>query len=484
MDTLHNSFTIARSAILTHQRRLGIISNNIANINTPGYHRQRAALATGPEVAPTMSETRQFSLGTGVRITDVIRSYNHMQETMLRQQTGDAEGHKTRADALGQLEALLNETGDAALGARLDAFWSAWYDLANQADNMGFRNVVAQRAHELASHIQSLDSRIGNYAEQILNGIPGDFSGRLPADVDRFNELTSELQNMNSRINYSLQAFQPNGLMDKRDAALRELCSMADVTVDVDGAISLDGNLLVAADGGSRAELTVSAAGPPPEFELDGAPVSISSGTLGGWSVVLDIAAGMRDRLDLLTVSLMDAVNTIHNSDLNPAGDSYDLDGERSVLDFFTGTGAGDFAINPAIYDPADPLAMDVRLIAAAASRHAAGPPPVPNQGDGARALEIAELANEAMAALNGQTFNSFHNIGLSMLGGTVASENALAENGNDIVEALKDAIQAETGVNLDEELMEMVSAQRAFQAAARLMNTVDEMITTVLQLR
>jgi len=262
-----------------------------------------------------------------------------------------------------------------------------------------------------------------------------------------------------------------------------ELAGLADIQVGADYSVTLDGETVVSGNGSIRAALEVTSGGPPATFELDGTAVGITSGSIGAWSDVLDIAAGMRDRLDTLASDLMDAVNDIHNSDRNLAGDTYDLLGERCNWDFFSGTGASDVAVNLLIYDPASPLDMDARLVAAAASRYEDGPPPVPNPGDGAIALQIADLAGQTRAALGDQTFGDYHTTGLAMLGGLIQSERYLAEDGQAIADALENSLQAEIGVNMDEELMTMLQAQRAYESAAQVLTTIDEMIQTILQL-
>jgi flagellar hook-associated protein 1 len=481
-DPIHNGWTIARSALLTHQHRLNVTANNIANIDTPGYTRRDALLSTAPETPSSIYEVRDYSKGVGVRIADVVRAQSGMTANLLRQQGADTAGHETRAQALAQLEALLGDDGEYGLTGALDAFWGSWYDLSNQADSVATRNVVIQHGLDLTSQINRLDDRITSFEQQVIVGVPGAYSGQLPLAVDEFNRLTEELQGLNTRISYSLGSFEPSGLMDERDLLLQELSALAPVTVGSDYTVALDGQTIVSGNGDTRNTLDITDAGPPSTFEVGGAAVNLNSGRIAAWSDVFDISTGMRDRLDLLTVDLMNALNDIHNSDRNVDGDSYDLDGERCDWDFFVGANASDIAINPLIYDPSNPLGSDPHRIAAAATRHDAGPPPSANAGDGARALQIADLATESRAALNGATFSGYHTDGLSILGGMVQSEQALADDGAAIMETLKDALQAETGVNLDEELMDMMQAQRAFQAAARLMQTIDEMMITIIQ--
>ena len=482
-DLFNTGWTIARSAILTQQQRLTVIANNIANVNTAGYSRRDVLLGTVQETPTSLQEVRDYSIGVGVRVADVVRAQNTVIQNMLRQQTGDAEGHQQRADSLSQLESLLTADGADSLDTKLDDFWNAWSDLSNQADNLALRTVVVQNGATLATSFNSLQGRLADFTGQVIAGVPGAFTGELPSDVDSFNTLTSQLQNLNARISYSLSSFDPSGLKDQRESLLTELGKLADIEVGSDYTVTLGGQTVVSGDGALRSELAVTSGGPPPTFELGGVAVGITSGSIGALSDVLDIAAGMGDRLDLLATELMTAVNSLHNSDKNVSGDTYDGNGERCDWDFFTGTGAGDIAVNPLIYDPAHPLEMDASLVAAASTRAEAGPPPVANASDGSIALQIADLTQETFAALGGQTMGEYFTTGLVLLGNLIQSEESLAESGDAVVNSLKDALQSEVGVNTEEELMNMNEAQRAFQAASRLMSTLDELMQTLLQM-
>jgi flagellar hook-associated protein 1 len=482
-DPIHNGWTIARSALLTHQHRMTVTANNIANVNTPGYARREVQLATVQETPSSLQEVRDYSKGVGVRVASVVRAQSPVVQALLRQQYADTQGHQTRANGLSGLENLLGAEGENGLDSRLGAFWNSWHDVANEADTVALRNVVVQRGYDLAQTFNSLHDRVVQFEAQVIGGVPGDFQGQLPADVEKFNQLSAELQDLNARISYSLSSFDPQGLMDRRETVLQEMGGLAKISVGSDYTVTLDGQTVVSGNGATRNALSISAMGPPVGFELDGAAVDPGAGGLAAWADVLDVAAGMRDRLDVLAVEVMDAVNGLHNSDRNAAGDTYDLQGERCDWDFFVGTGAADMAVNPILYDPANPLSMDSSLVAAASSRYEDGPPPVANSGDGSIALQIAELADADRAALGGQSFGEYHTAGMVLLGGFIQSELDLAEDGAAVAGALEDALQSEIGVNMDEELMNMLQAQRAFESAGRLLRTMDELIQTIIQL-
>jgi flagellar hook-associated protein 1 len=478
MASLHDSLTIARSAILTHQERLAVISDNIANVNTPGYHRKRVMLATNPAVEPTMLETRKYDLGTGVTAAGVMRAYNGMAEALLREQAGFAGYHEAQTRGLGQLEALLNGAADgSSLATGLQQFWNAWQDVSVHPDTLAFRSVLIEHGAALADQFMTLDDRLVNFRSQIVAGAAAPYAGLVPAEVENINLMLNQLKDLNYRISYSLGHFQPNTLLDTRTELLRELSDKLDIVVDADFNVTLGGQTLVNANGSVMNELVVTdiaaATAPAIRYEVDGVEVEVAGGTLGGWTNVVDTADSLRDMLDTLARELMDAVNAIHNSDHPDAtSDAFDLNGDRSTLDFFTGTGAADMRVNTLIRDPDNPMNNNPYAIAAAS---------LPSPGNGAKALEIAALADARLSGLNDLTVSEFFGGAMSSLGSRVESATQLANDGAAVVGMLLDAIQAETGVNLDEELVELVSAQRAYQAAVRLFTMVDGMLDTVI---
>jgi flagellar hook-associated protein 1 len=485
MASLHDSLTIARSAILTHQERMAVISNNIANVNTPGYHKRVAVLGTNPASAPTIAETRRWELGAGVRIIDVVQQYNDLQENLLRTNIPNTSYNETMAGALGDIEALMAGLGDNSLADNLQAFWNAWHDVANNADIPAFRSVLLERAVALTNQISSMSSRLGEMRREICANTPPNTTGVVQDTVDQINSLASRIKELNTHISTQVTSYAPYDLQDTRTDLVRQLSELVEINVTSDFTITVDGQTLVSGDGATINTLAVSSSDTPVSFTLAGNPVTIDSGVLGAWvdvaSTIDDPGGSLLLRLDTLADTIFTQVNNLHTS-------GYDLNGNTGE-DFFTGTDtnldglidAGTFAVNDSLYDQSNPLASNPRLVAAAATRFSAGPPPVPNPEDGAIALQIAALASATPAALNSMHFHEFIPDAMASIGARLETAITLAEEGNAIKNTLMDAIQEETGVNLDEELMDMLSAQRAYQAAARLFNTIDGMLETII---
>lgn len=489
MASLHDSLTIARSAILTHQERMAVISHNIANVNTPGYHRQRAVLGTNPPINPTIAETRHWDTGTGVTIIDVIRQYDNMQESLLIGQNGDAAYNDTLANGLANLESLVAGIGDAGLTDSLQSFWNAWQDVANNADVVAFRNVLIEKSITLTNQINTIAQRMDNFRNQIASGTPPNTTGIIQDQVDEVNTLAEQISELNNKISYNISGFEPYSLQDRRTDLIRQLSELVDISVSSDFTITIDGQTLVNADGSVLNTLEVADTASPVSLTLDGSAVTVDSGSIGAWIDVastIDSATGsLSQRLDILADTLFNEVNALHST-------GYDLNGNNDPLNlFFTGSDnngdgyidADTLTVNSSIYDSSNPLNNHPELIQAAATRYSAGPPPVPNTEDGAIALQIAALASTTPAALNSMHFHEFIPDALATIGARIDTARTMADENEAIISALNDAIQQATGVNLDEELIDMLSAQRAYQAASKLFTIIDEMLLTTINL-
>ncbi len=490
MASMYDSITIARSAILAHQERMSVTSNNIANINTPGYHRQRAVLSANPPINPTMAETRHYPIGTGVRVADVVRTYDQFKESLLQEQVADASYHQTMASGLSDLQAMLNGVDSAGLATSLQKFWNAWQDVSTNPDSIAQRNVLIETSVQLTNAISGMADTLDSFRADICNGTAPNITGYIPSEIAQANTMISEIQTLNKQIARTINGYTPHDLMDRRDQLIKDLSEKINITVGSDFEITLDGQQLVSSDGLTAQSLMVSDATTPIQLSvIDAAStvtnINVTGGSIGAWVSIAtsidDPASSLKTRLDTLVDQLVTDVNTLHNS-------GYDLEGVQGG-DFFTaadvnGDGlldASSIAVDGAIHDVANPMNDNPRLIAAAATRYSAGPPEIPNTEDGRIALQIADLAASAPAALGAMRYEQYFAAGMVTLGTQISSEIEMADNGESVITMLTNSIQAESGVSLDEEMINMMEAQRAYQAASRLFNTLDGMLDLLI---
>lgn len=472
MASLNDSFIIARSGILTHQTRMAVISHNIANVQTPGYHRQRAILGTNPPEQPNIYTAPKHEIGTGVRILDIVRSFDETQERQYLNLNSSAATQSLLSDTLAGTEALVNSTVDGvSLTDYLSKFWAAWQDVATNPSNLTMRSVLLEDSATLTYALNSVSTNLDNYSAVLLNG-SGPYTGVIPTTVDDINSLATRIKDLNTRITLAeAQQSNANDLLDQRTSLIRDLSAKVGITLDADYTVRINGRILVAGDGSARYDLAIDT-GSPLQFTLAGNPVTISGGELDGYIQTVDIVATLRSNLDTFASELISQVNALHTA-------GYDLAGTRGV-EFFSGTGAGDVQVGTDLYDYSNPLLSHPELVAAASALDP-GPPPGPQVGDGSNALRIADLAIARPGNLGNRTFAGYFTDVTASLGARQASAANLAEDNQTALDALENTMQSTDGVNQDEELLDMMSAQRAFEASARVATTVDEMMDTII---
>src|SRR5438105_335983 len=160
---------IGRSGLLAQQRALKTNGDNIANVNTPGYSRQRTILTSVPA-----------SGGYGVRVTAVEQVVDEFLETRLRGQTSTSAGSTTRRDVLDAVQNLF-PVGDTSIGSALQAFFAAANSVATSPEDVSARTDLLNRAETLATQIRG--------AAQGLAETQRETDGRLTSGVADANRL-------------------------------------------------------------------------------------------------------------------------------------------------------------------------------------------------------------------------------------------------------------------------------------------------------
>jgi flagellar hook-associated protein 1 FlgK len=183
----------------------------------------------------------------------------------------------------------------------------------------------------------------------------------------------------------------------------------------------------------------------------------------GGLKSLIDLRdstlPNILSEMDTLAVGLMEAVNDIHRN-------GYGIDGTTG-LDFFTGEDAATINVNPSIENFPEAIAS-------------AGEPG--RIGDISAALAIAGLSNAPSMGNNSPiSINGYFRSIVTNLGMDIQRSKASADSSQSVVEHLEDRRQAISGVSMDEEVASLIGYEKAFQAGARIINVVDEMLDQVI---
>ncbi len=477
--TLFGSLNTAFRALQTMQMAIQTTGHNTANAATPGYSRQRVIFSTStPYTIPThYRDMAAGQVGTGVTASAIRRYRSEFLDTQIRQQTWSLKGWETRQNVLQQVEVVLNEPSDTGISAHLGNFFSAWQDLAATPDSMAARAYVAETAAEFSGTLRQA------YGQ--LDALRSDLNDRLEMQVTSINDLAHRIADLNESIAHvESLGQQPNDLRDERDAVLKELSGMLNVTIgETDSGsywVSTGGRMLVAdrsvremavekdtandllykvtwADTGE----TVTVKGVPLDSNLTASGEKVLEGALGGTFVARDLIINRKmSQLDDIATAVMNAVNSTHQT-------GYDINGNATAgQDFFTGTGARDIEVSAFIDSDYGHIAT-------------AGAPNAP--GDGSVALAIYQLSDAPL--MNGGTtkVGDFYRAVIGELGQDTQQANIMTQNHQLLVDHLQNRQEQIAGVSLDEESVHLLEYQRTYQAAARVMTTVDEMLDKVI---
>lgn len=461
-----SGFNTAVSGLAAAQRAIEVTAQNIANANTPGYSRQQVQLSSvGTTTAAHFYTGGNAAILGGVKVDAILRVRDTFLETARVNAGATKASLDIRASTLSGAEGLLNEPSDDGLQAVVDNFYASWHELAaavgDNKDAAG--TLVLQRAVEIADQLRFVSSGI----EDRFNNAQGE----LRTSVDALNQAASDLGAVNQKILEGTVAERPiNELLDKRDDLIRTIGDLAGGRATIDknnmASVMIDNITLVAggtvlpitlAGGNSLAEATADPPNPPTLMSgVIGAPVS--NGKIAGLLVSLgsDLPT-MTNQLNGVAVALRDAVNSVHST-------GYTADGDTG-LDFFAGTDASNLTVVPTSVDQ---LAS------------ASGPGVV----DGSNAEKIADLALDAnaAAALGGQPGPSVRLRALaSDVGTKLQGLNRAAEVQNSVFATADEAVNSDSGVSIDEELTSLLQYQRSYQASARVITAVDEILDTLI---
>lgn len=457
MAGLSKVFETARRSLFAQRDAMDVTSHNIANANTPGFTRQRADLTT---TAPLPD--RIGLLGTGVGMTSVSRLREKFIDSQYRVTSSTLNNSGTQTRVFSQIEAIVNEPSETGLQSMMQGFYESWQALASTPEDMGSRQVVIQSAVSLSNGIRQVYSG--------MSQLRSDLKEEVVTNVQRINTLASEIADFNEKIVTMTNAnMSANDLMDTRDLKIDELSALANIRTlqDTKGSINISiGGVSIVSQTDTLA-LAVKDSGT--SLAVVGAdsgnPALISNGELGGLLTQYNtVIPGYQSSIDELSQSIMDSVNTLHTAGYGLKAASTDPSAPTGTL-FFTSYGNGVLTVNPNLED-------DPALIAASASGAA---------GDNTQATAIANIFTAA--TMSGGTVS--HNQFYTALAGKIGSDTSSAEreetNQELILTQISNQKNSFSGVSLDEEMTNMIKFQRAYEASAKLIKTVDDMMSTII---
>jgi flagellar hook-associated protein 1 FlgK len=268
------------SGLLAFQKALGVTSNNVANVSTPGYSVESA------QFSPQLGESTSIgNFGTGVQVTGVTRSYSELLAGQMRTSQSNYSSFNAYATTAASVDDMLSDTS-TGLTAQLQNFSNSLQTLANSPTLAASGTAVLSSAQTLATSIQ-------NYASQ-LNSAEQNVEGQISSNVQEINTLAGNIANVNTQISEQTNLGQaPNSLLDQRDQLINQLSQYVSVNTATQTDGSLDvfiGNGQSLVSGGTAQTLSaIPNQYNPTRFDValatagsTGAPVNVTGAITGG----------------------------------------------------------------------------------------------------------------------------------------------------------------------------------------------------------
>lgn len=450
----------SRDALMSHQMAIDVTGGNIANVNTPGYARQRTDLRSVGNV-----NVNGAGAQIGVTVSGVVRIYDRYVESRIIEQQQNSGYGDTMLQVLENMEVLLDETQGGGISDQLNRFWASWENLSQNPGGIVERSALVSTAENLTGSLTAYRTD--------LESINTDLNRNITDVVSQINRKVDEILDLNLKIMETADGEGGNNdLLDKRTQALKDLGALADIQYleNADGSLNvylsngdallqgiLGERLSVRVNSGKRCDIFFSRA---PQDAVNGA---ITKGKLGALielqgTIVPEYVAYIEN----FTGTLANRVDELHSSGF----DAY----KNTGINFFEipnpDNMAGTIRVNPAI-------AADVNRIAASSS--------VTNNGE--IAGRIASVQNELLMNNQTSTLNSFLATVVGRIGQQVSAARANIDHQTLIMNQLGNQRESISGVSIDEEMIRLIKFQMGYNAAGKLCTVVDEMLDTLMGL-
>lgn len=458
MSGSFSGINTALSALRYNRVAMDVAGGNIANVSTEGYARRRVEGASvgGPSTPAMWS--RYDGHGDGVSVSGVNRMTDELLNTRSRREHGTQAYLDVRQTSLQRVEAGVGEPGDTGLANAMDGLTKSFHQLVSTPDGQAARAQVISAANHIVD--------VAGAQARNVQAEASDQRFRLVSDVSEANTVASSLASANEAI----ASGKANGndvgtLLDKRDLLTNRLAELtgATATVRADGGadVTLNGVALVT---GNKAGSLAIASGVTATGEADGSAVSFTvtdgsgtttvpgalNGEVGGVTDLLNVTLpGYLSGLSAVVQDLATKMNDMH------AG-GYAQDGTTTGTPLFT-------------FDPADVLGTLAVAFTDPALVAASGKP-----GAGLDAGNADKMATT-------RTVEGAYQRLVTGLGVQVTEAQRRSENQQAVTSQVDSSRDQLSGVDIDEEMVNLLSSQRAYEAASRLMTTLDSVLDTLI---
>ncbi|KXZ39059.1 flagellar hook-associated protein 1 FlgK [Alkalithermobacter thermoalcaliphilus JW-YL-7 = DSM 7308] len=476
-------FNIARTGLFTAQRALDVVGHNIANAQTPGYSRQRVEQT---QLSPLAIPGGRGMLGAGVEAIRITQIRNEFLDVKFRNENTSFGEWQTRYETLSEIEAIINEPSNSGIRNVMDEFFSSIQELSKDPSSLTVRALVRQRAIAFCNTINHMYRQFEKMARDM------DFA--IKTTVSQINNYAKDIAKLNDAIyRAELDGSSANDLRDQRNLLIDNLSKLVKVEITEikdpnlsnsgSGKMSIliNGQALVSHDKVDLLNLENRTEHP----HIDGVMIgnlrwdSGSTIDISGLNGQLRAQFDMRDNADGNFKGIPYYINKLNEFTKEFAKEFNKVHSEGYGLSD-TGTGNNFFDIGSVAARDikiSQLIEMDLDYIAAAKNAYEDGRG-IP--GDGSNALLLSKIRDNHNMFDWGSPDDFLKSL-VSNLGVDAQEARRMSENQEILIQQVDYQRQSISGVSLDEEMANMIKFQHSYNAAARMITAMDEMIDVLI---
>lgn len=476
MAGLFSTFNTANKGLMAQQTALHTVGHNISNANTKGFSRQRVEMKA--DLPFHLGGVGQ--LGTGVKIDGVIRVVDPLINKQIRNENSTLNWFQEKSFGLDQLEVVFNEPSTTGLNSSLANMFNSWQELSKNPENLASKTMVIEQTKTLTDNINHMANQIDTLRDGTVD--------QMEKNALDFNATIDQLNNLNQQIfNIAVKGHPPNDLLDQRDMLLNDLSDITSIDAKFDeyGRVAVD----LKGEGGEKIEILSHKSLKPAKMKIEenvtedkkevtvkiigvdeeGDPIEINldvkSGALRGNKEALEQMNERKEDLNDFARTMAEKINEVHK----------DAGGEDiyTIKDGADNFNANNIRANPAI------LKEPGKIVAGATSDSP--------DGDGSTALKIANLRSEKIKFGEGTdkeketTILGAYMDMVTKVGISKEHADKMIANQDALLGQLEYRRESVSGVSIDEEITNLIKYQSAYQANARVISTISEMLDTLI---
>ena len=463
---LFGTLDLASRSLATQQEAMTVASQNMANVNNPAYAVEQAVIQDSAPINTPIGEE-----GTGVDIAAISESRNNLLDSQIVAENGTTSSFSTQQAALQNAEAFLGEqlssasstsgssaTSTGGLAAMLSSLFNSFSSMTTGSGNPA---TVVQYARQVAGQF--------NQVSASLSQVRSNLNSTIVSNVNACNQDLNQIATLNQQI---LQAQAGGGnanqLVDQRQQIVENLSNLINTSTAIEsngtmdvwagGAAVVQGSTLIDAlhvNDGGNGWFYITDTGSHVQL-------SVTGGSIGGALSTRDGAlSSLQTSLDTLASQLITQVNNTYSTGYSSSG--------ATGQNLFTGTNAATIAVNSTLV--ADPSQFQGSSVAGAT-------------GDNQIALALANLADQTNPALGNQSFIQYYSQTVANLGTAIQSATDQLATSQAVSTSLTNQRSSQSGVSIDAEMTNLLQFQKAYEASAKIVNTLDYMMDTVINMK